>query len=548
MNKNTINTIIDLMDKIDEKISDKSITVEKSKLGKEAIFNEEISEGIVFRIVNDGTYSIGGNATKKQKEDYIKDLKEIINDSSVGDLELKDFIYTIIDAVEESIENPSRNEEIKDGKYKISNLSEGKILSDLNKKMKKVSQSVPSTPETPTPETPTPETPTPETPTSETPTPETSTPETPTPETPTPETSTPETSTPETSTPETPTPETPTPETPTPETPTSETPTPETSTPETPTPETPTPESSETETNEFPEGRPSIVFNAIKGTYSLYINGKEIKSLKPEEAMDSNAYNNIITKAAQETGCKPRDLQSYLDPSVYMLLSMYDEKNNTDYANTFAKAAVNETDEKMPFDLLYELNKSNKADDLDKKDYKNIEIWAKNYKEQGIAEIKKAREEKDDTSRDNKKEGILSRLKSLGVGIFTAIVNFAGNVKDVITGKKKFRELFSKQAFKSLDVPKQESIVTKKKEEKQDHVQVESIMYINGEMVKLLNQVIKPGMEKEEEKKVLLDKVEKMAKSRGIKLEDETGNKKEFKQLRKEIVRYEAKRYEEKRH
>ena len=470
MSKNTINTI-----------TDKSITVEKSKLGKEAIFNEEISEGIVFRIVNDGTYSIGGNATKEQKEDYIKELKEIINDSSVGDLELKDFIYTIIDAVEESIENSNRNEEIKDGKYKISNLSEGKILKDLNKKMKKVSQSVPSTPETPTPETPTSETPTPETSM-----PETSTPETSTPETTTPETSTPETSTPETPTSETPTPETPTPETSTPETSIPETPTPETPTPETPTPETPTPESSETETNEFPEGRPSIVFNAIKGTYSLYINGKEIKSLKPEEAMDSNAYNNIITKAAQETGCKPRDLQSYLDPSVYMLLSMYDEKNNTDYANTFAKAAVNETDEKMPFDLLYELNKSNKADDLDKKDYKNIEIWAKNYKEQGIAEIKKAREEKDDTSRDNKKEGILSRLKSLGVGIFTAIVNFAGNVKDVITGKKKFRELFSKQAFKSLDVPKQESIVTKKKEEKQDHVKHDSKWYINQEIDKLL--------------------------------------------------------------
>ena len=218
MSKNTINTIIDLMNKIDEKISDKSITVEKSKLGKEAIFNEEISEGIVFRIVNDGTYSIGGNATKEQKEDYIKELKEIINDSSVGDLELKDFIYTIIDAVEESIENSNRNEEIKDGKYKISNLSEGKILKDLNKKMKKVSQSVPSTPETPTPETPT----------SETPTPETSMPETSTPETSTPETTTPETSTPETSTPETPTSETPTPETPTPETSTPETSIPET--------------------------------------------------------------------------------------------------------------------------------------------------------------------------------------------------------------------------------------------------------------------------------------------------------------------------------
>ncbi len=54
-------------------------------------------------------------------------------------------------------------------------------------------------------------------------------------------------------------------------------------------------------------------------------------------------------------------------------------------------------------------------------------------------------------------------------------------------------------------------------------------------------------MEKDEQKRVLLDKVEKMAKSRGIKLEDEKGNKKEFKQLRKEIVRYEAKRYEENR-
>ena len=138
-------------------------------------------------------------------------------------------------------------------------------------------------------------------------------------------------------------------------------------------------------------------------------------------------------------------------------------------------------------------------------------------------------------------------MKSLGVGIFTAIVNFAGNVKDVITGKKKFRELFSKQAFKSLDVPKQESIVTKKKEEKQDHVKHDSKWYINQEIDKLLMQEIKTGMEKDEQKRVLLDKVEKMAKSRGIKLEDEKGNKKEFKQLRKEIVRYEAKRYEENR-
>ena len=132
------NFMVRLLIYIDNNISNESVIVNKSKLGKEAIFNKEISKGIVLRIVNDGTYSIGGNATKEQKENYINELKEITNDSRFRAWEVKDFIYTIIDAIEESIENSTRNDGIKDGTYGILDMSEQEILEELEQDMKKV--------------------------------------------------------------------------------------------------------------------------------------------------------------------------------------------------------------------------------------------------------------------------------------------------------------------------------------------------------------------------------------------------------------------------
>lgn len=436
-----------ILSEIDEILREKEIVVDSSEYGKKAIYKSEMLNGIIVRLVNDGTFSIGGNVTKQQKQEYINDLKKIIRDNYMETTEYGDDIYTIINAIERSIEEPDRDKEIEDAdniRYATNEPFELKIPENSE------SEETPDSPETPTP----------------------------------------------------------------------------------------------------PVGKLSVVFDAVKGTYTLNAGKEKLASLKPSETMNKEMSKKVIKKAAIKSGCKEKDLERYLDTSVYALLTMYDEKYKTDYANEFAKVAVKPLGKKesLPFDLVYRLSKTERADDLDKKDYKDIVTLAKNYKEAGIATIEEVNK-KDDVSKEKNskdrrdKKGIIGAVMHLGAEAISAIVNFGYSVKDVLTGKKKFRELFSRQAFKRLDTPKKEDDGEKKKVEEPYNSQTNTEIRLR--IRKIIHEKTQGVDDIIEKKKIMLKTIRNMAKDRNIDLKDKEGKEKTYKQLEKEVADLETKKYQE---
>lgn len=455
-----------ILSEIDEILREKEIVVDSSEYGKKAIYKSEMLNGIIVRLVNDGTFSIGGNVTKQQKQEYINDLKKIIRDNYMETTEYGDDIYTIINAIERSIEEPDRDKEIEDAdniRYATNEPFELKIPENSESEETQESSETPDNPEPP-----------------------------------------------ENSESE--------------ETPDS--------------PETPTP----------PVGKLSVVFDAVKGIYTLNAGKEKLASLKPSETMNKEMSKKVIKKAAIKSGCKEKDLERYLDTSVYALLTMYDEKYKTDYANEFAKVAVKPLGKKesLPFDLVYRLSKTERADDLDKKDYKDIVTLAKNYKEAGIATIEEVNK-KDDVSKEKNskdrrdKKGIIGAVMHLGAEAISAIVNFGYSVKDVLTGKKKFRELFSRQAFKRLDTPKKEESKKQVKTQYNDQPNTEIRLRIR----KIIHEKTQDVDDTIKKKKIMLETIQKMAKDRNIDLKDKEGKEKTYKQLEKEVADLETKKYQE---
>ena len=84
-------------------------------MGNQVVYTKNLSNGIDLRLLNDGSYSIGGNATEEEKRNFIASLEGLVNENS-GEVsqEIKDAIYPIIDAVEISIENPERDSSIEE--------------------------------------------------------------------------------------------------------------------------------------------------------------------------------------------------------------------------------------------------------------------------------------------------------------------------------------------------------------------------------------------------------------------------------------------------
>ena len=265
-----------MLEEMNMTLREREIVVDNLEYGKKAIYNKEMSNGIIIRLVNDGTFSIGGNVSKQQKQEYINDLKKLLNHTIVP---YGDEIYPIINAIEKSIEEPDRDKEIKNAdsiRFASFEPFELKVPDNSESSESEETSNSPETPENS------------ESSESE----ETS--------------NSPET--PENS-----------------ESSESE----ETSN----SPETPegsgsseSEESEETqeslETPEPPTGKLSIVFDAIKGTYTLYVGKEEIISEKPSKAMNEEMSKKIIKAAANKTGCKEKDLRKYLDTTVYALLSM----------------------------------------------------------------------------------------------------------------------------------------------------------------------------------------------------------------------------------
>lgn len=121
----------------------------------------------------------------------------------------------------------------------------------------------------------------------------------------------------------------------------------------------------------------------------------------------------------------------------------------------------------------------------------------------------------------------------------------------LFTGKKKFKELFSRDVFERLEEPKEEKKESKKeeksqkenkpkkeekKEEETKEPALESILVLNKRIQKLMGS---------EDRKVKLSKLQKMATDRKIDLKNQKGDEKSYKELIKEVAKYEARRYEE---
>ena len=81
-------------------------------VGNQVVYSRTLSNGIELNLLNDASYSISGTGTEEEKRAFLASLEEIASDNSgeVSD-EIKNAIYPIIDAVENSIENPEREEQ-----------------------------------------------------------------------------------------------------------------------------------------------------------------------------------------------------------------------------------------------------------------------------------------------------------------------------------------------------------------------------------------------------------------------------------------------------
>ena len=197
-------------------------------------------------------------------------------------------------------------------------------------------------------------------------------------------------------------------------------------------------------------GKLKIVFDARTGKYVLYSGNKEIHSVDPEEVYDKEKRNQIVELMSERNpDYSEKNMRKKIDPAVYRLLIDFDIINKTKLADTFVKAVMENDPDLMPVELKYILSRKN---DLSRGTYRSIKKFAKVYDRDEIAEVENVKKEKN-IEGDAPKKSFLEGLKNLGVALLTAVVNAGYNIKDVVTGKKKFRELVPPNLFKRLDGP-----------------------------------------------------------------------------------------------
>ena len=197
-------------------------------------------------------------------------------------------------------------------------------------------------------------------------------------------------------------------------------------------------------------GKLKIVFDARTGKYVLYSGNKEIHSVDPEEVYDKEKRSQILELMSERNpNYSEKSMRKYIDPAVYRLLLDFDVVNKTKLADTFVKAVMENDPDLMPVELKYILSRKN---DLSRGTYRSIKKFAKVYDRDEIAEVENVKKEKN-IEGDAPKKSFLEGLKNLGVALLTAVVNAGYNIKDVVTGKKKFRELVPPNLFKRLDGP-----------------------------------------------------------------------------------------------
>lgn len=197
-------------------------------------------------------------------------------------------------------------------------------------------------------------------------------------------------------------------------------------------------------------GKLKIVFDARTGKYVLYSGNKEIHSVDPEEVYDKEKRSQILELMSERNpNYSEKSMRKYIDPAVYRLLLDFDVVNKTKLADTFVKAVMENDPDLMPVELKYILSRKN---DLSRGTYRSIKKFAKVYDKDEIAEVENVKKEKN-IEGDAPKKSFLEGLKNLGVALLTAVVNAGYNIKDVVTGKKKFRELVPPNLFKRLDGP-----------------------------------------------------------------------------------------------
>ena len=197
-------------------------------------------------------------------------------------------------------------------------------------------------------------------------------------------------------------------------------------------------------------GKLKIVFDARTGKYVLYSGNKEIHSVDPEEVYDKEKRNQIVELMSERNpDYSEKNMRKKIDPAVYRLLLDFDVVNKTKLADTFVKAVMENDPDLMPVELKYILSRKN---DLSRGTYRSVKKFAKVYDKDELAEVENVKKEKN-IEGDAPKKSFLEGLKNLGVALLTAVVNAGYNIKDVVTGKKKFRELVPPNLFKRLDGP-----------------------------------------------------------------------------------------------
>ena len=211
-------------------------------------------------------------------------------------------------------------------------------------------------------------------------------------------------------------------------------------------------DSEKDEDTEVGDGNLSIVFDAKSGKYILYDGKKQIHNIDTEEVYDEDENNKIYeTMYKRNPKISEDDLNDFVDPAVYKLLFDYDSVHKTNHADEFVRAVIEKDPDLMPVELKYLLSRKN---ELSRKTYKNVKYFAKYYDKNGLATSEKIKKEsREDDSDEKPKRSLWGSIKYLGIALITAVINAGYNIKDVVTGKKKIKELLPPNLFKRLDGP-----------------------------------------------------------------------------------------------
>lgn len=213
----------------------------------------------------------------------------------------------------------------------------------------------------------------------------------------------------------------------------------------------------EKENDEEDQGKPdpgkkglTIVFNAKTGKYVLYDGQNVVSEVNPDDIFGTKEEDRILEMMQKENpDYDEKDLYEFIDPVVYAMLLGYDKTHKTNYSKDFINSVFDPKRYKMPVDLKYILSRKN---NLDKDTYSQIKSFAKQYEKEKLATVENAGKDKDDDLDGKRGRGsLIESLKALGTIILTAIINLGYNIKDVVTRKKKFREILPPNTFKRLD-------------------------------------------------------------------------------------------------